>query len=379
MNLTKTAEFVKKFFKWLVLIVGSYYLVTLVLYPGSRAIIKAIFVKSVPASPIYGQLDQLKFVQKNLRNSDPEIDLDTPNGRLPNDLPDRMKVYKFKPQQYSYLAGTNAIEEARKLGFTEVDLTSDLKGTVYKWRNSITSSVLSIDINNRKLQLNTNLTGKSSYFTRDSINTNSAKKIASQIMSSIYRYGDLYKKGTQKVALGTYSGSRIKGTTVEEEAQFARVDFYRSIEDYPILGQDPEKGLLRMVVRRQSRSPDPMNNPIIEADYWEIETTSKSSYPIIPVNSAWSAVSAGRGVITSVVPKTLDPFENYSPVQVDKIFIDEVYLAYYETPEYQTYLQPIYVFSGTYTARGSQGGDIVIYYPAVTGEFVKTETPETTE
>jgi len=378
MNLTKTSAFVKKFFKYLGLFVGSYYLLTLFIFPGSVAIFKAIFVKSVPYNTIYGQLDQLKFVQKNIKSTNPEVILDTPNGKLPTNLPDRMKVYKFKPQQYSYLAGTNTIEEARKLGFTEENLISDLKGTVYSWKNSVTSSTLTIDINSRKLKLETNLTGKASYFTSGSIDKETAVATAKQKLTSIYRFNDdLYPKGTQEVALANFSGNRIKEATETNRAQIAMVDFYRSVEDFPILGEDPSKGLLRIVVRKQSGKLNPMDNPLIEADYWEIESTTKSSYPIISVKQAWDSVSEGKGIITSVEPKNLDAFENYSPVQIDKIYIDEISLAYYETPEYQTHLQPIYVFSGTYNTRGSEGGTITIYYPSITAEFIKINGQET--
>jgi len=51
--------------------------------------------------------------------------------------------------------------------------------------------------------------------------------------------------------------------------------------------------------------------------------------------------------------------------------VDNIYLAYYENTKDQTYLQPIYVFEAKYKSLGSQGGEMVIYLPAVSGEFVK--------
>lgn len=372
MNLTKTSLFVRKFLKYIFVIVGSYYLITLIIFPGAVGIIKALFVKKEPANPIYGQLDQLEFFQKQIDGSDIEVILDTPDGKIPQNFPDKMKVYKFKPQQYSYLAGKNAITEAEILGFTEKDLTSDLKGTIYRWRNSITSSTLTIDINSRELELTTSLNNKSSNFTPGTINEESAKRTAVKTLSSIYRFNDeLYPKGTQKVALGNYVGNRIQETTDPTEAQIALVDFYRSIENYPIFGPDPSKGLLRVVVRRQSEKPDPMNNPLVQAKYWELSTQSDATYTIIPVTEAWSMIQQGKGIVTSVKPKNSNSFETYTPVSVEKIFIDNVFLAYYENEKYQTYLQPIYVFSGTYTSRGSSGGDIVLYYPAVSGQYTK--------
>jgi len=64
MNLTKTSAYVKRFFKFLFIFVGSYYLLTLVIFPGSVAIIRAIFVKKIPFNPAYGQMEQLVFSPK---------------------------------------------------------------------------------------------------------------------------------------------------------------------------------------------------------------------------------------------------------------------------------------------------------------------------
>ncbi len=114
-----------------------------------------------------------------------------------------------------------------------------------------------------------------------------------------------------------------------------------------------------------------MNNPIMDVYYWEIVSPTKASYPIITVQDAWKAITEGRGVISKVIPRGSNPFESYSPADVEKILIDNIYLAYYETPKYQTYMQPIYVFSGTYTTRGTSGGDIAIYFPAVSGQYTK--------
>jgi hypothetical protein len=212
------------------------------------------------------------------------------------------------------------------------------------------------------------------------LNEVAALEIAKNTMKSIYRYNDeLYPKGTQKVVLGHYSGNRIKETVEISSAQLALVDFFRSIDEYPILGPETSKGLMRVMVRKQSNRPDPMNNPILRASYWELETTTQATYPIITVAEAWAAINRREGVISDVVSKESDRFESYSPVQVDKIFINNIYLAYYESYDYQTYLQPMYVFSGTYTARGSEGGEITMYYPAISGEYIETGSREITE
>jgi hypothetical protein len=374
MNLTHTAQFIKKFSKYLLLIVVGYYLITLVLFPGSVSLFRAIFIKKVPPNPVYGQLDQLQFVKKRILNENPEYVLNTTNAKLPGNLPDKMNVYKFKPQQYSYLAGNNAISEAETLGFTNENLISDLKGTEYKWRNSQHNSTLKININTRAIELKTNMNGKSSYYSPRYLNTPESINIASKKLSSIYRFDDeLYPSGSQVVTFGYYVNNRLVKTDNELEAQVAMVDFYRYIEKYPILGPNPYKGMLRIAIAKTATS-EILNNPLLEANFWQIETTTQATYPIITVQEAWESIKAGKGVIVGVKPNKLNPFEAYIPTSVDKILVDNIYLAYYETPEYQTYLQPIYVFSGKYTSRESGGGDITLYFPAITGQWTK-QTP----
>ena len=372
MNLTKTAELVKKVIKYLFLIITSYYLVAYVILPGSVSLIKAMFTKRIPPNTIYNQLNQLEFTKKKINNENITYSINTTNGKLPSGFPDKMKVYKFKPAQYSYLAGKNASAEAAVLGFGDEDLRTDLTVTVYRWRNSRTMSNLSIDINTRHINLETDMEGRSSNFDKGSVNKESAVQMGKDTMSSIFRFNDgLYPNGKQNVKLGYYIGNKLFETENQNEAQVALVDFYRSIEEYPILGPDPSKGLMRMIVGAKFKQPNPLSNPYLEAYYWEIDTQTDSMYPIITVQEAWKMVTGGKAVITQVTPRQSNPFEPYYPVSVDKVLIDNIYLAYYETPKFQTYLQPIYVFSGKYTTRGTEGGDITLYFPAITGEWTK--------
>ncbi|MFC1700022.1 hypothetical protein ACFLZ4_00050 [Patescibacteria group bacterium] len=374
MNLTSVAAFFKKGIRYLILIVGVYYLVTLIIFPGTRSIIRALFVPKEQLNPIYSQLPPLEFAEKaTVGNVSPEYVLNTQNGKLPNTLPDRIRVYKFKPQQYSYLAGKNALTEAEALGFTEEDLITDLKGDVFKWRNSKLGSLLSIEVDSRRIVLETTTNNKSLYYTPGEINQQNAKEFAIELFQTIDRFDDeLYQNGEQKVILGSFSSNRLSETIDIREAQVALVDFYRSLDGIPILGPDPKKGLLRTIIRKPSKGNlTPINNPMVEAYYWEIEPKTTAVYKIISVKDAWNAIIQNRGVITNVTPKNMNPFGEYTPVHVQKILVDNIFLAYYETPKYQTYLQPVYVFEGTYTTLGSSGGQVSIYFPAITGEYTQ--------
>jgi hypothetical protein len=378
MNLTNVSAIFKKGVKYLLIFVTIYYVCIFIIFPGSASLIRAIFTKKIPANISFNLLDPLDFVEKPIGQIKPEYVLNTKDGKLPTNFPDKMVIYKFKPQQYSYLAGKNAIADAATLGFTEKDLISDLKGNIYRWRNPSTGSLLTIEIETRKLNLDTNLNGRNIDFSPGSINQQTATEISRNLFKSIFRFEDLlYVEGNQNVRLGSYLGNKLYETTDTREAQVALVDFYRSIETYPIFGPDPSKGMLRCIIRDPSQDAYPMNNPMIEGYYWEVVTPSDATYPITSIKDAWETVKTGGGVITRVTPRGTNPFDTYVPADVEKILIDNIYLAYYETPKYQKYMQPIYVFSGTYTTRGTPGGDIAIYFPAVAGQYIKQATPPT--
>ena len=104
--------------------------------------------------------------------------------------------------------------------------------------------------------------------------------------------------------------------------------------------------------------------------YWEIDPDDSATYPISFISDVWNEVRNGNGVLSGVYLKNKNPFEPYEQVHIERILINDIYLAYLDTKENQTFLQPIYVFEGNFSARGSKGGDVVIYYPAIQPEFI---------
>ena len=210
------------------------------------------------------------------------------------------------------------------------------------------------------------MNGKSSYYSPRYLNTPESINIASKKLSSIYRFDDeLYPSGSQVVTFGYYVNNRLVKTDNELEAQVAMVDFYRYIEKYPILGPNPYKGMLRIAIAKTATS-EILNNPLLEANFWQIETTTQATYPIITVQEAWESIKAGKGVIVGVKPNKLNPFEAYIPTSVDKILVDNIYLDIMK-PGIPNISQPI-MFSGKYTSRES-GGEIYIIFPAITGQW----------
>lgn len=379
MNLTQASKYTRIGVILFGVIVLLYYVSVGLLIPMGKVFYKQLFPPKNPPTLAFGKLDPLKMDPKQIINENPTYTLNTRNGALPA-FPDRMTVYKFKSAPISYNAGKNASTDAEKLYLTDAELSTDVTGDTYRWVNPMSATNLTININNRHLELNTAIGEElvGTVLLPNSINQAKALGKFNSLLQSIGRYNDgLYSSGTQYIALGKFKGGLIAETTLPGEAQIARVDLFRSINKFPIYGPTYRRGLLHSWIGFPLPGVEtrPYNYPILELYYHEIETDSNATYPIIPVADAWKEVSKNKGVISEIVPRGSSSFIAYTPISVSKIFVNSVKLAYYETPEIQKYLQPMYVFEGNYSNSIGEGGNIYIYYPAIEPQYYTNNTP----
>ena len=320
MNLTKASQYIKLGLKIASVVIVFYYIFIFFLFPRVRNTIRKILPDRDPANALYGTLPALSFEQKKIEG-EPKYELNTKGGYLDFEFPRKLPVYKFIPPQFSYLAGKNAQNHAFYLGFSDRELISDLKGNVYKWREIVTGGTLTIQINTLELLYQTDLENVTSKIYQANVNKETAIREAEKIFINIQRYNTgLYANGKKTAVLGTAIGNKIVELKSNVDGNAAKVSLFKKIGDYDVLTANYEDG---------------------------------------------------NGVIASVLPKDGNIFEPYKPVRVEKIIINNVYLAYYEATVQQTYMQPIFVFEGNYTTRGTDGGSVVIYYPAVSGDFIK--------
>jgi hypothetical protein len=371
-KLSDSARTFKMFVKVLAVSAVGYYIAILLVIPTVKRISRSIVKNQDPPTASFGKLPPLKFVEKPINTTKPKYSLNTTTGKLPKGFPDRMNVYKTVAPQASFMEGSTAIENAGYLGFGNYDLSSDLKGDFYTWRKLSTASTLEIDLRTKVLRLNTDITRNTNAYPPGFIDEYSAISQAKTLFQSLGRFKDgLYPNGTSTVSYGSVKGNLITKPITNRDRQLAMVDFFRQIGDYPVLGPDPKKGLLHAIIRNPTGTPTPLNSPIVEAYFWEIELASDATYSILSIEDAWNIVKQHKGVITHVREKDYNPFEKWSPKTVDTILVDNVYLAYYDTYERQDLIQPIYVFEGKYQSRSTPGGDVTIYYPAILAEHIK--------
>lgn len=376
MNLVETAELTKKILKGIAATLVLYFI-----FLGIKAPIKASWVALFPPknqpTVAFGLVDPLQLTQVPIVGNNPEYVLNTADGSLPEDLETVMKIYKYKPVRYSYSAGANAQRDASILGYTDNMRVSELSELTLKWEDVFYGGKLAIDLNKNTLELVTPLASKGSLFPAGKLNKVLVIEVAQELFTRMDRFTDpLYKKASLK-DIKVYFGKFTARGAIEAnsilEAQIARVDIFRSVEDYPILGPNPTHALLQVFLRTPEADGRnrQLNFPLVKAYHWEIDTTQQATYPLLPIAQAWEQISTNGGVISNVTPKGQSPFLGVPITRVDKILVNNIYLAYFDNKEPQTFLQPIYVFEGNYTAATGGSGNITLYYPAVSGEYVR--------
>ncbi len=370
-NLVQTAALFKRTL-FIVFSVFSLYIAFLILRAPVRKLIYSINPPKDLPTTLFGKIDAPEFQYKKITNSDPQYILNTKNGRLPTDFPNKMPVFRLRQPLFSYEAGKNAQRTGAALGYYDDSFISQTTDPVYSWIDPIFNGRLDINTKTREIKHNLPLFGKSEYYLTGRLTKETATDQARNMLISVGRFGDMYYSGTSKAYLGKYVGGEIHQVNFDYETQIVRVDFFRGFKSFPIVGPDPYKGLLHVWVGTpKDNKYKQLVFPKVEAYQWELvdkEKDQNATYPIIPISMAWGEVSKNKGIIAGIMPKDGNPFEPYVPIRVDKILINNIYLAYYDTPKLQKYLQPIYVFEGNYTTVGGGAGQITVYYPAISGD-----------
>lgn len=87
-------------------------------------------------------------------------------------------------------------------------------------------------------------------------------------------------------------------------------------------------------------------------NYFPVDTDTSETYPLKTTQQAWEELTQGKGFIAHLPPKI-----------GNEVIIRRVYLAYYQSSQYQPYLQPIFVFEGD--------DKFAAYVPAITSDWTE--------
>lgn len=359
MTLTELARLTK---------IGSVVAVILILLalviPSSLHRLREIFFppRLPPPEVAFGKLPSLSIPNLPLKEGvAPEFVLDTKTGRLPKNLPDRLKVYKITPAAPSPLAGEKAKELAAKLGFRGDP--QRLSSSEYRWEDDQQNRSLNVNITTNHFSLGTDIKSLTGLPPGSPPTQASAVARAKNFLQNLGLLSGDYAEGRQETVYLKVEGETLRKVQSLSEAQLTRVDFFRQIEEQPILGSKPYEGLISVILSE-------VDNPFVVFHHWTLDVKQGSTYPLKVTAQVWKELEEGQAKIVFLGPLRGDPYASYAPLDPEIIYIREIYLAYFDSEKLQSFLQPVYVLEGLGVTSQKQQLKYIAYIPAVSGEWV---------
>ncbi|HVA96602.1 MAG TPA: hypothetical protein VND99_03025 [Candidatus Acidoferrales bacterium] len=369
MSLHDTAEFAKKAGIVLSIGFGVFLLVFIMVKVGG--FINSILNPPKISSPnqAYGKLPPLLF-PKSIVHGQFTYSINTLNGTLPQDFPDRIIVYPIIISQPNLLNLDDAKNNVAALGFVDTSGATlheiPLGGPNYEWRES-TGFQRRIIYN----IVSKNFTMTSNYLTSlDALNAqnlgdqksavstvqdflNTTNSFPTDIDLTLTQNPDPNNDYSTSPLLYSILNGQMTTTTSLSNAQVIRVDLYQKEVDYtltagtdqdlthfqdfdmklPILYPHPPYSTMNFLIASGPSEADVVS-AVFNHQSVNLQPDKEATYPIKTAQQAFDALKSGKGYIAA-----------YNGTD-SQILIDKVYLAYYLGATQQDYLMPVIVFEG---------------------------------
>jgi hypothetical protein len=156
------------------------------------------------------------------------------------------------------------------------------------------------------------------------------------------------ENGQAQVTFWQLNNTQLMETSSLSNADAVRVDLGReTFENMQLYSAHPPFEPVYFIFSGSSDS----SKKILEASYnfWQIDTEHLGSYPLKTAAAAWEELKNGQGFIARLGQNN------------DRIVIRKIYLAYFYPADYQSFIQPIFVFEGD--------RNFLAYVSAVTAEW----------
>jgi hypothetical protein len=291
----------------------------------------------------------------------PKHVVDTKTGRLPTDLPESAGVYKIILPSPTHLVGERAKELAANLGFSGEP--QKLSRSDYFWEKAEAGRSLRINIITEILSLTTDLAKLSDLKAGSPPSKAAAIEQAGRLLSGLGLLTDDYLQGRKEAIYLKIVGKSLSKVENLAAAHLVRVDFFREVNDYPIVTPNPYEGLISVILGKDEVA-------FIDYTSWPIDPLQSSTYPLKTAVQIWSEVEQGRAQMVSLVPMKGDPFASYEPQSPETIFVRQILLGYFDAEKFQNYLQPVYILEGLALTASRQQLDYIAYIPAVANDWV---------
>lgn len=350
-SLTQTAYYTRRTINWMILGLIAYFILR-ILWSVTVVAFKTFFpAKPPPPNHAFNKLPALVFPQNNPPANIGQLSfrLETIQGVVP-EASATAAIYFMPKQPANLLALTKTQDFAKTLQF-DPSPQQESKN-IYRFTDSTNSlRRLRYDIVTDNFILRYAFEEDLTLFAEKNFATVDA--LMSQTRNIMQSYG-LYKEdlagGPTRVMYLQLDGKNLIQTSSLSKSDAVRIDFFRrQIGGLPILYPNPDDAPISIIY---SGSRDARKRMLQFAyTYWPIDYQTVASYALKTSTQAWQDLQGGAGYIARY------------PQQGNTAVIRNVYVAYYDSFDPQTYLQPVFVFEGD--------DGFVAYVPAIASEWTE--------
>lgn len=333
-SLTQTAYQTRRVINWTILIVILYFIGKLIL--SFLIAVWSFLFPQRPPPPNHGfnKLPAIAFPAPTTQPATPlTYTLETVSGGLPS-ASESARVYFMPKTAPNLLAISRAQEFARNWQFDPTPYQESR--TVYRFDDlQYPLRKLRYDIVSNNFIMKYGYEQDTGLFLTGTIrDPNLAEKNAVRFLDSKDLYVNDFVNGTSNVTNLRLVGNSLIPVENLSQTDAMRVDFFRSsVNTLGVVTPHPDEGQIRVTY---SGASDPKKQQLeVIYTYWPIDYQTFATYSLKPVSQAWQELQDGKGYIAK-----------YPTNRSQNAVIRNVYLAYYDSFEPQTYLQPVYVFQG---------------------------------
>lgn len=347
LTLTKVTNFSRSFVKY-----GTIVLVILLIIPTTfNALVAFIKMINPPPPPPptvgFGKLPAPEFPTQSSADKPKSYTLETPTGDLP-EFGDRAFVYLLTKNNANLLDNENAKAIAARYSFTSEP--EQLDSFTYRWSKlQPLRTTFDLGIVDHNFDYETDYLSHPELILQSNLPSDFD---AVQQVKSFLQTGGLLPADLASSS-GIIQYLKAIGGTLKPAVSVSDADFVSvSINRYPINNvyqfytPDGITGTVQALLTggRSSNSLVSIKRRYFPANYDQQET-----YPLRSTTTAWNTLQAGEGYVAQKGTE-------------ERAIIRSVELGYYESFEFQNYLQPIYVFKGD--------GGFIGYVPAISSAYL---------
>jgi len=317
---------------------------------------------------VFGKLPALTIDTIGIQSSTPAVTLDLINSQLPTS-PEILEVFPILSAPYGFLSRDRALELARGIGFSEEPQIVD--DTQLVWRRGLES----LNMNSTTLNFRYTYDYRSNptvlrpgRFTTENFAIGGGNKIMTDLAILGGSRGPDLSKGEVTSQKLRYDGTDLVTSVTLAQTSAMQIHYFRiPINQIPVVSPTYYSSIVNILI------PSVTQPRMLELNYtyWEFDRRKGGTYPILASGTALNTFLQNPDQNIVFLGDEETATQDTTVTSVTEYVVKEMHLAYFDTAQYQQYLQPIWVVLGEAVLASRSRIDFVAYIPAITNEWIQ--------